>query len=89
MIYPFVSPSLALWSSTRAPIGIANNSHGNITNALIAEIRTGFLVSVTARSGAAATKTPSARFEARLAPHRRLKAGPKDFILASLVLVVI
>ena len=71
--------------STMAPIGMANRSHGSMTNALIAEIRTGFLVSVTARSGAAAIRTPSAKFEARLAPHMRLKAGPKDFICASLV----
>jgi hypothetical protein len=57
-----------------------------MTKALIAEIRTGFLVSVTARRGAAAIKTPSAKFEARLAPHMRLKAGPRDFMSSSLTL---
>jgi len=57
-----------------------------MTNALIAEIRTGFLVSETARSGAAANKTPSAKFVSKLAPHMRLKAGPRDFMCASLVL---
>jgi len=66
--------------STITPIGIAKNNHGNITNALSTEMRTGFLVSVIAKSGAAADKTPSARFVVRLAPHSRLKAGPSDFI---------
>ena len=71
--------------STMAPIGMANKSHGSITKALIAEIRTGFLVSETASSGAAAIKTPSARFVSKLAPHMRLKAGPRDFMRVSLV----
>jgi hypothetical protein len=69
-----------------APIGMANKSQGSMTSALIAEIRTGFFVRVTARSGAAAIRTPSAKFEVRLAPHMRLKAGPRDFMRASLML---
>jgi len=56
-----------------------------MTKALMAEISTGFLVSVTASNGAAAINTPSARFVSKLAPHMRLKAGPRDFMCASLV----
>ena len=62
--------------STKAPIGIANKSQGNITIAPSAEIRTVLSVRAIARSGAAAPKTPSARFETMLAAHMRLKAGP-------------
>ena len=51
----------------------------------MSEIRTGLLVKVTAKSGAAVRKRPSARFEAKLAPHMRLKAGPKVVIRNSLV----
>ncbi|CAB4676432.1 unannotated protein [freshwater metagenome] len=43
-------------------------------------MRTGFLVRVIAKSGAAADKTPSAKFVVRLAPQSRLNAGPIDFI---------
>ena len=70
--------------STIPPIGIAKNSQGSITSALMSEIKTGSLVSVTAKSGAAVRKRPSAKFEARLAPHMRLNAGPRDFMRSSL-----
>ena len=62
--------------STIKPIGIANRSHGNITNALSIEIKIGSLVSEIAKSGAATAKSPSARLLITLALKRRLKAGP-------------
>ena len=62
--------------STIKPIGIAKSSHGNITNALSIEIRTGSLVSEIAKSGAATAKRPSERLLITLALNRRLKAGP-------------
>ena len=66
--------------STSAPIGIAKKSQGSITSALSTEIKTGFLVRVIARSGAATARIPSAKFVVRLAPHSRLNAGPRVFI---------
>jgi len=62
--------------STIKPIGIAKSSHGNITNALSIEIRTGSFVSEIAKSGAATAKRPSERLLITLALKRRLKAGP-------------
>jgi hypothetical protein len=62
--------------STIKPIGIANRSHGNITNALSIEIKIGSLVSEIAKSGAATAKRPSERLLITLALKRRLKAGP-------------
>jgi hypothetical protein len=53
---------------------MANNSHGNITIAPNNEINTVLSVKVIAKSGAAASSTPSARFETKLADHNRLKA---------------
>jgi hypothetical protein len=68
--------------STRAPIGIAKKSHGSITIAPIAEIRTVLSVNVMAKRGTAAPKTPSARFETILAAHIRLNAGPMSKTLS-------
>ena len=62
--------------STIKPIGIANKSHGNITNALSIEIRIGSFVSEIAKSGAATAKSPSERLLITLALKRRLNAGP-------------
>jgi hypothetical protein len=46
------------------------------------EINTVLSVKVIARSGAAATRTPSARFEMMLPAHKRLNAGPMTETLA-------
>ena len=62
--------------STIKPIGIANRSHGSITNALSIEIRIGSFVSEIAKSGAATAKSPSERLLITLALKRRLNAGP-------------
>ena len=62
--------------STIKPIGIANKSHGNITNALSIEIRIGSFVSEIAKSGAATANSPSERLLITLALKRRLNAGP-------------
>jgi hypothetical protein len=62
-------------------MGIANNNQGNITIAPMAEIKTVLSVKVIARSGAAAIKIPSERFETMLDAHMRLKAGPMPVTL--------
>jgi hypothetical protein len=59
-----------------APIGIAKSNQGNITIAPIMEIRTVLSVNVIASNGAAAMRTPSAKFETKLLAHKRLNAGP-------------
>jgi hypothetical protein len=61
---------------------MANNSHGNITIAPIAEIKTVLSVRVMARSGAAAIRIPSERFETMLDAHMRLNAGPMPATLS-------
>jgi hypothetical protein len=71
-----VIKSRLLDRSTIRPIGIANKSHGNITNALSIEISIGSLVSEIAKRGAATAKRPSERLLITLALKRRLKAGP-------------
>jgi hypothetical protein len=57
-------------------MGIAKSSHGNITMAPVAEIKTVLSVRVIASSGAAAIRIPSERFETMLDAHMRLNAGP-------------
>jgi hypothetical protein len=57
-------------------MGIANRSHGSITIAPVIEIKTVLSVRDIAMSGAAAIRTPSAKFETKLLAHKRLKAGP-------------
>ena len=71
-----VIKSLLSTRSTIRPIGIANRSHGNITNAASMEIKTGFLVNEIAKSGAATAKSPSAKLLITLAVKRRLNPGP-------------
>jgi hypothetical protein len=48
------------------------------------EINTVLSVKVIASKGAAAIRTPSARFETMLPAHKRLKAGPMPATLAHL-----
>ena len=67
--------------STRVPIGIANSSHGSIVSAAIIEIKTGSLVRVEARSGAAVPSKPSEKLLARAADQRLLKVLPSDLVL--------
>jgi hypothetical protein len=70
--------------STSAPIGMAKSSQGNITIAPMIEINTVLSVKVIASKGAAAIRTPSARFETMLPAHKRLNAGPMPATLAHL-----
>ena len=71
--------------STITPIGIAKSSQGNITIAPIAEIKTVLSVRVIASRGAAAMRTPSAKFETKLLAHKRLNAGPMARTLVQLI----
>jgi hypothetical protein len=57
-------------------MGIANSNQGNIITAPMIEIKTVLSVRVIASNGAAATRTPSAKFETKLLAHKRLNAGP-------------
>jgi len=75
-----VTNSLLSTRSTIRPIGIAKRSHGNITSALIIEIRIGSFVSVIARSGAATANKPSDKLLMTLAPKRRLNALPSELV---------
>jgi hypothetical protein len=58
------------------PIGIANNSQGNIISAPTAEIRNGSLVRVVASRGAEVLSRPSATLLAALADQSFLNSGP-------------
>jgi hypothetical protein len=53
---------------------MANNSQGSITMAPNSEIRIVLSVRVIASNGAAASRTPSDRFETKLADHNLLNA---------------
>jgi hypothetical protein len=53
---------------------MANNSQGSITMAPNKEIRIVLSVRVIASNGAAASRTPSDRFETKLADHNLLNA---------------
>jgi hypothetical protein len=55
---------------------MANNSQGSITMAPNSEIRIVLSVRVIASNGAAASRTPSDRFETKLADHNLLNALP-------------
>jgi hypothetical protein len=55
---------------------MANKSQGSITIAPNNEIKTVLSVKVIASNGAAASRTPSDRFETKLADHNLLNALP-------------
>jgi hypothetical protein len=61
---------------------MAKSSHGSITIAPIAEIKTVLSVREIASKGAAAMRIPSERFETMLEAHMRLNAGPMPSTLS-------